>query len=266
MSPALYYLEKLGGATGTIGDPSGKSCQRNILPVDLAASNLEAIKKQVNMIARNAFAKSKRSYIPSDPQLLILNNSDWYHEMTMLEFLASAGRNARVSSMLARESVRSRLTSEVGLSFTEFAYQLFQAWDWVHLLKHKSCTIQLGGSDQFGNIVAGIDMIDRVHKKDVITNIDNKNNTQQKEIQDQVKAYGITIPLLLKENGEKFGKSAEGAISLDARQLSPFDFWQTFINCSDTEVEMMLKRLTFLSLQEIDDIMDDHQVKYNSLL
>jgi tyrosyl-tRNA synthetase len=162
---------------------------------------------------------------------MILNNHDWFKDFTFIDFLRDVGKHFRMGSMLSKDSVRSRLESESGMSFTEFSYQLLQGYDFLHLLDNHNCTFQLGGSDQWGNITAGTDLIHKLRDK---------------------RAYGVTMPLVCDSNGQKFGKSAGNAIYLDANKTSYFDFYQFFVRTADEDVIRFLKIFTFLSHEEID--------------
>ena len=167
-----------------------------------------------------------------------MDNSDWYRQMNIIDFLSSVGRNLRMGRMLGRTSVKSRIESEVGLSLTEFTYQAFQAYDWLHLLQSRGCNIQIGGKDQLGNIVAGQEMISKEVHKDV---------------------WGVTIPLIVNEEGSKFGKSAGAPVWLDSNLTSPFTLYQFLLRLPDSQVEAMLRYFTFLQPQEIEDIVERHQ-------
>lgn len=168
----------------------------------------------------------------------IVNNAHWYADTKLIDFVGTVGRHFRMGSMLSRSSVQSRLQSESGMSFTEFTYQMFQAYDWLYLFQHHECTFQLGGSDQMGNVMSGHELISRVTKKDV---------------------YGLTLPIITNEEGDKFGKSAGNAVWLAEERTSPFSLYQYFIRVADSEVEKLLKLLTFLPLNEIDCIMQEHR-------
>ncbi|GAA5879597.1 hypothetical protein JCM16303_003267 [Sporobolomyces ruberrimus] len=247
----------IGGATGAIGDPSGRSTERNALSPETLASNVAGITKQLTTFLDRgaAFAQSrtKRRDETSPSQLggaiRVENNMSWIGGMSLLDFLSKVGKMARVSTMLSRESVKSRLDSSSGISFTEFSYQLLQAYDFLTLHKLHNCTIQLGGSDQLGNIVSGIDMIRR-----------SKFEDEGKEVVDDP-AFGVTFPLLTTASGEKFGKSAGNAIWLDPSMTSPFDLYQFFLRTTDEEVEKYLKIFTFIRVVELKGIMEDHKAE-----
>ncbi len=211
----------LGGATGMIGDPSGKSTERVLLTEDVIRENVEAQKKQFNRIVR----------LEGENAATMVNNYDWMGKFTFLEFLRDVGKKFRISEMIAKESVKKRLESEVGLSFTEFCYQMLQAYDYRHLSHHHDVTLQMGGSDQWGNITAGIDYTRKMDGKHV---------------------FGLVFPLVTDANGNKFGKSEGGtAIYLDPEMTSPYQMYQFLLNSEDASVVKYLKYFTFLSLDEI---------------
>ncbi|GJD08981.1 Tyrosine--tRNA ligase [Galdieria sulphuraria] len=217
----------LGGATGKIGDPSGKSAERPLLDDETIAKNLQGIKRNFEQI----LVFSHDSFNPVEP--IILNNDDWLGKMGFLEFLRDVGKYTRVGTMLGKESVRNRMNNEEGISFTEFSYQLLQAYDFVHLHKHYGVDLQAGGSDQWGNIVAGKDLARRLLGANL---------------------HGLTFPLLTSSDGRKFGKSEKGAIWLSPEKLSPFEFYQFLYQTSDADVIRLLKYLTFLPLSEIGEL------------
>ncbi|CAO3607287.1 unnamed protein product [Cunninghamella echinulata] len=247
----------VGGATGSIGDPSGRNSERKPLEKDILINNVNGIEKQVHRFFKNGILYAQRrtgkdhhSQINKEKEEVslyktpkVLNNYDWFSQMTALDFLGSVGRYARVNSMLAKESVRSRIESTQGISFTEFSYQLLQAYDFWYLYTHHDCRIQLGGSDQWGNITAGIDLIGKRNPID----------------QDSPKAHGITIPLLLTSAGEKFGKSAGNAVWLDENKTSVFDFYQFFMKTADNDVGKYLSMFTLFDNTKIQDIINSHQ-------
>src|SRR5512136_1512875 len=208
----------VGGGTGLVGDPSGKTEMRQILSLEEIEQNAEAQKKQ--------FA---RFLDFSGGKALLLNNADWLTKLNYIEFLRDIGVHFSVNRMLASESVKIRL--ETGLSFIEFNYQLLQAYDFWHLFKYHNCTIQMGGSDQWGNIVAGIDLIRRLEGKE---------------------AYGITFPLIMTADGKKMGKTEKGAVWLDPQRTSPYEYYQFWINTDDRDVRRFLALFTFLPLEEVE--------------
>ncbi|KAK9072045.1 hypothetical protein SSX86_008477 [Deinandra increscens subsp. villosa] len=217
----------VGGATGRVGDPSGKSLERPELDNETLERNISGISNTVVEIL-NRIDNSSDS-------IRVLNNYDWWKDVKLLDFLRDVGRFARVNTMMAKESVKRRLeSSDQGLSYTEFTYQLLQGYDFVHLFKTLNVTVQIGGSDQWGNITAGTELIRKLHQSD--------------------SAYGLTFPLLLKSDGTKFGKSEDGAIWLSPVMLSPYKFYQYFFSVPDEDVVRFLKILTFLSLEEIEQI------------
>ncbi|XP_010549888.1 PREDICTED: tyrosine--tRNA ligase, chloroplastic/mitochondrial [Tarenaya hassleriana] len=225
----------IGGATGRVGDPSGKSQERPELDVHTLEKNIAGISSIITKILDQNVGKS--SLNPnSSSSYAILNNYDWWKDVKLLDFLRDIGKFARVGTMIAKESVKRRLESEQGMSYTEFTYQLLQGYDFVHLFKNEGINVQIGGSDQWGNITAGTELIRKILMAEG--------------------AYGLTFPLLLKSDGTKFGKSEEGAIWLSPSVLSPYKFYQYFFSVPDTDVIRFLKTLTFLSLDEIRALED----------
>ena len=211
----------LGGATGMIGDPSGKSTERVLLTEEVIKENIEAQKKQFQRILK---------FDGTNPAVMV-NNYDWMGKFTFLEFLRDVGKKFRISEMIAKESVKKRLESETGLSFTEFCYQMLQAYDFRHLSLNHDIILQMGGGDQWGNITAGIEYTRKMDARQV---------------------YGIVIPLVTDANGNKFGKSEGGtAIYLDAEMTSPYQMYQYLLNSDDSSVVKYLKYFTFLSLEQI---------------
>ncbi|XP_045772347.1 tyrosine--tRNA ligase, mitochondrial [Maniola jurtina] len=228
----------LGGATGYIGDPSGKSTERTALPQDVLQNNINCIKSNLEQVFEN-----HKKYIWSEDgnklkPINIVNNETWYREIDSIRFISEIGRNFRMGTMLLKQTVQNRINSDIGMSFTEFAYQIFQSYDWLHLLKEYDCRFQIGGSDQMGNISAGHDLISKTAKQNV---------------------YGLTLPLVTTEEGDKLGKSAGNAIWLDGKKTSPYSLYQYFIRTKDADVEKLLKLFTFYSLGEIKDIMYKHK-------
>ncbi|MCK5528420.1 MAG: tyrosine--tRNA ligase [Kiritimatiellae bacterium] len=213
-----------GGATGMIGDPSGKSDERVLLDQEQIEVNVTGIKENLSR-----FLDFENETAPA----LIVNNYDWLQKFSFIDFLRDVGKSFRVGSMLGKESVRARLESDAGMSFTEFSYQLLQAYDFLHLYDAEKCVLQIGGSDQWGNITAGIDL---VHKR-------RGGQT-----------YGLSIPLVLDSSGQKFGKSAGNAVFLTASKTSVYDFYQFFIRTADDKVVELLKIFTFLSLDDIAEL------------
>ncbi|GAA5881568.1 hypothetical protein JCM1840_003446 [Sporobolomyces johnsonii] len=251
----------IGGATGAIGDPSGRSSERNALSPEVLDANVKGITNQLTTFLDRgvAFAQSRTrrrdgsagDEAKAEGTIKVENNMSWLGGMSLLEFLSKVGKMARVSTMLSRESVKSRLDSSSGLSFTEFSYQLLQAYDFLTLHRQHNCTIQLGGSDQLGNIVSGIDMI-RKSKFGVDATEAGKEDDP---------AFGVTFPLLTTAAGEKFGKSAGNAVWLDPGMTSPFDLYQFFLRTTDEEVEKYLKIFTFIRVVELQGIMQDHKAQ-----
>ncbi|MGI6784114.1 MAG: tyrosine--tRNA ligase [Aminivibrio sp.] len=235
---ALAWLQKCGHkpiplagmGTGLIGDPSGKSKERNLLTLEKVKENLEGVKEQLaHFLDFNCGANSA----------LMINNYDWLGGLTFLEVLRDVGKHFSVNSMIAREYVRSRLEDpEKSISYTEFSYVLLQAYDFLHLFTNHGCRLQMGGNDQQGNIIYGVDLI--------------RKKTGGS-------AFGATQPLLLTSSGNKFGKTEEGAVWLSPKRTSPYKFYQFWVNTEDESVERLLKLFTFLSLEEIAEIMDLHE-------
>jgi tyrosyl-tRNA synthetase len=214
----------VGGATGMIGDPSGKSAERNLLDQEQLDANIAGIKVQMEHLL---------DFDSGDTAAVLVNNNDWMKEFSYTAFLRDVGKNFPVNVMLGKDSVKSRLTSEAGLSYTEFSYMLLQAYDFVRLNQDYNCELQIGGSDQWGNVTAGIDLGRRMLSKQL---------------------YGITCPLLTKSDGAKMGKTESGAIWLSAERTSPYEFFQYWRNVDDNDVDMCLKFLTELTEQEISSL------------
>ncbi|KPV71805.1 uncharacterized protein RHOBADRAFT_40149 [Rhodotorula graminis WP1] len=268
----------IGGATGAIGDPSGRSTERNALSPDTLAANVEGITKQLTAFLDRgvAFAQSRTrprfggdggegADEKSEGSVRIVNNLDWTGDMSLLEFLSTVGKMARVSTMLSRESVKSRLDSSSGISFTEFSYQLLQAHDFLRLHRDLGCTMQLGGSDQLGNIVSGVDLIRRANFVDAagLAGEGASGGASGDEARDDP-AFGLTFPLLTTAAGDKFGKSAGNAVWLDPSMTSPFDLYQFFLRTTDDEVDKYLRIFTFMRIGEIEGIMYDHKARLAS--
>ncbi len=220
----------VGGATGMVGDPSGKSEERNLLSEDTLRHNQEAVKKQLQQFLDFDSAS------PNAAELV--NNYDWFKDFTFLNFIRDVGKHITVNYMTAKESVRKRLDSENGMSFTEFTYQLVQGYDFYHLNKHKNAKLQFGGSDQWGNIVTGTELIRR------------KSGGE---------AFAFTCPLITKSDGGKFGKTETGNVWLDAVRTTPYQFYQFWLNSSDVDAEKWIKIFTFLTRSEIDSLVAQHQ-------
>jgi tyrosyl-tRNA synthetase len=205
----------LGGATGRIGDPSGKSQERPLLDEKIIDRNILEIEKTFRALLAD---------------FLLFNNNDWFSDVSLIDFLRDIGKHFRVNGMLAKESVRSRLEQEQGISFTEFSYQLLQAYDFLFLYTHHQVLLQIGGSDQWGNITAGIDLIRKVKGK---------------------AAFGLTLPLLTRSDGRKFGKTEEGAIWLSPEKCSPYQFYQYLVQVPDGDVIRLMRCLTFMDMGTI---------------
>lgn len=214
----------VGGATGMIGDPSGKSHERNLLDTAVIQKNLQGIRKNLEAVL-------DFNHPTAIPQ--ILNNYDWLNSFGFLDFLRDVGKHFRVGPMLARESVKARLNSEEGISYTEFSYQILQAYDFLHLFECENVTVQMGGSDQWGNITAGTELIRKLKGQS---------------------AYGLTFPLLTRSDGKKFGKSEGGAIWLSSEKLSYYEFYQYLFRVPDADVIKMMCMLTFMEMEEIRSI------------
>ncbi|MBC8432380.1 tyrosine--tRNA ligase [Desulfobacula sp.] len=210
----------IGGATGMIGDPSGKSEERNLLSREKVAKNIEGLKKQM----------AKYLDFSEDSAPIILNNDDWISKMTFIDWLRDVGKHFSINYMIAKESVKRRLNSDQGISFTEFSYMTMQAFDFLHLFEKFGCLLQCGGNDQWGNITAGIDLIRK---------------------QTRATAFGLTFPLMTTSAGEKFGKSEGNAIWLDPEKTRPWDFFQYLVRQDDRDVIRLLNIYTFLNKKEI---------------
>ena len=219
----------VGGATGMIGDPSGKSEERNLLNVDVLRANVASMEKQLRRFL---------SFDGGPNSALLVNNYDWMGPFGYLEFLRDVGKHFPVNVMLAKDSVKARLErTDAGLSYTEFSYMLLQAYDFVHLNEHYGCELQAGGSDQWGNITAGIDLARRIRG---------------------VQLHGITCPLLTKSDGTKMGKTESGALWLSAEKTSPYKFYQYWYNTQDADVGKCLRYFTDLSQAEIEELENQH--------
>ena len=225
-------LALVGGATGMIGDPSGKSQERNLLDEDTLRHNQECIKKQLGKFL------DFESDAPNKAELV--NNYDWMKDFTFLEFARTVGKHITVNYMMAKDSVQKRLNGEArdGLSFTEFTYQLLQGYDFLHLYETRNCKLQLGGSDQWGNITTGAELIRRTNGGEV---------------------FALTCPLVTKADGTKFGKTESGNVWLDPKYTSPYKFYQFWLNVSDEDAERYIKIFTSLSKEEIDALTVEHK-------
>lgn len=234
----LVHLQKaghkpvalVGGATGMVGDPSGKSEERNLLSEDVLWHNQEGVKKQLMQYL---------DFDPSKPNAAeMVNNYDWFKDFTFLDFIRDVGKHITVNYMMSKDSVKKRIEGDTGMSFTEFTYQLVQGYDFYWLYKNKNCKLQMGGSDQWGNIVTGTELIRR---------------------KDGGEAFAFTCPLITKADGGKFGKTEKGNVWLDPQKTSPYQFYQFWLNASDEDAEKWIKIFTFLSKGEIESIINDHK-------
>ena len=216
----------VGGATGMVGDPSGKSKERNLLDEATLEKNLSSIRKQLEKFLNFDCGSNSAE---------IVNNFDWFKNYSFLEFIRDVGKHISINYMMSKDSVKSRL--ETGMSFTEFSYQLVQGYDFYRLWKDKNCLVQLGGSDQWGNIVTGIELIRRKESSD---------------------AFAVTSPLLKKSDGGKFGKTEEGNVWLDKNKTTVYKFYQFWINCSDDDAKNYIKIFSTKTQEEINKIIDEH--------
>ena len=226
----------LGGATGMIGDPSGKSNERNLLSKEILERNTKSIKKQLEKYL---------DFDSTNPVAAeIVNNYDWMKNFSLIKFSREIGKHITVNYMMSKDSVKKRLQSDskTGMSFTEFTYQLIQGYDFLHLFKEKQCKIQMGGSDQWGNIVTGVELVRR---------------------KESGKVFALTCPLITKSDGSKFGKSEHGNIWLDKKRTSPYRFYQYWLNSSDDDSKKYIKIFTLLSNQEIENLIQKHDESPN---
>ncbi|HEX5153655.1 MAG TPA: tyrosine--tRNA ligase [Parafilimonas sp.] len=234
----LVHLQKaghkpfalIGGATGMVGDPSGKSQERNFLSEDVLQRNLAGIKKQLEKFLD--FDESKPN------AAVMVNNYDWFNEMGFLDFIRDVGKYITVNYMMAKDSVKKRIEGETGISFTEFTYQLIQGYDFYWLNKYHNCKLQMGGSDQWGNITTGIELIRRKAGGE---------------------AFAFTCPLLTKSDGSKFGKTERGNVWLDPDKTSPYHFYQFWLNAADEDAKKWIKIFTFLSKEEIEALIQQQE-------
>lgn len=223
----------VGGATGMIGDPSGKSNERNLLDEQTLNHNVEGIKK---VLSKFLDFESNDANAP-----ILVNNYDWMKEFSFIDFAREVGKRITVNYMMAKDSVKKRLTGDgEGMSFTEFTYQLIQGYDFYHLHKHYNCLLQMGGSDQWGNITTGTELVRRMNGEGA-------------------KAYAMTCPLITKADGSKFGKSEGGNVWLTADKTSPYKFYQFWLNTTDVDAEKYIKIFTFLDKDNIDSLIAEHQ-------
>lgn len=217
----------VGGATGMVGDPSGKSKERNLLTADQIQANIDGIKKQLSQFL---------DFDSNDNAAKILNNMDWFGNMSTIDFLRDIGKHLTVNYMSAKDSVKSRI--ETGISFTEFSYQLLQGYDFAYLNENHGCKIQMGGSDQWGNITSGVELSRRMYGKE---------------------SFALTCPLVTKADGGKFGKTESGNVWLDPEKTSPYQFYQFWMNCSDDDAERYIKIFTLMSKEEIENLVLSHK-------
>lgn len=221
-----------GGATGMVGDPSGRSEERNLLDGPTLTRNADSVAIQLK-----SFLRFDGDLGPDEQPALLVDNREWTEELGVLDFLRQVGKHVTVGTMLGKESIRARLAGDQGISFTEFSYMLLQANDFFELYDRLGCEMQVGGSDQWGNITAGIDLIRR---------------------RSSAAAYGLTVPLVTRADGAKFGKTAEGAIWLDPARTLPYEMHQYFLNADDRDVERLLLQLTLVSVDEVATVMSEH--------
>ena len=215
----------IGGGTGMIGDPSGRSDERKLLSLEKIEENLQGIKSQLEKFLDFDSKKNPAK---------IINNAEWLKKINLIDFLRDTGKFFNINNMMSKDSVKNRLSRDEGISFTEFSYQLLQAYDFLYLFEEYNCTFQMGGSDQWGNIVAGVDLIRKVSSKN--------------------KAHGITYPLLTTSSGEKFGKSVDGAVTLDSEVTIPYKLFQYFFNSSDEEVLDYIKLFTDITQKDFEEL------------
>ena len=215
----------IGGGTGMIGDPSGRSDERKLLSLEKIEENLQGIKSQLEKFLDFDSKKNPAK---------IINNAEWLKKINLIDFLRDTGKFFNINNMMSKDSVKNRLSRDEGISFTEFSYQLLQAYDFLYLFEEYNCTFQMGGSDQWGNIVAGVDLIRKVNSKN--------------------KAHGITYPLLTTSSGEKFGKSVDGAVTLDSEVTIPYKLFQYFFNSSDEEVLDYIKLFTDINQKDFEEL------------
>ena len=222
-----------GGATGMVGDPSGRSEERNLLDGVTLTNNVEAVAGQLR-----SFLRFDGDLAPDDQPAVLVDNREWTVGVGVLEFLRDVGKHVTVGTMLGKESIRARLAGDQGISFTEFSYMLLQANDFFELHERLGCELQVGGSDQWGNITAGIDMIRR---------------------RKAASAHGLTVPLVTRADGAKFGKTADGTLWLDPVRTLPYELHQYFVNVDDRDVERLLLHLTLVPVEEVAAVMASHQ-------
>ncbi len=234
----LVHLQKaghqpialIGGATGMVGDPSGKSEERTLLSEEQLQKNIEGIQQQLSR------------YINFDPSLpnkaILVNNYDWFKNISFIQFLRDIGKHVTINYMMSKDSVRKRIEGETGISYTEFAYQLMQGYDFLWLFEHQQCKLQMGGSDQWGNITTGTELIRKMKGEE---------------------AFAFTCPLITKADGGKFGKTEKGNVWLDPVRTSPYQFYQFWLNAADEDAEKWLKIFTLLPKNKIESIIEEHR-------
>jgi tyrosyl-tRNA synthetase len=220
----------VGGATGMVGDPSGKNEERNLLSEGVLQKNQAGVKKQLEKFLDFDVSKSNAA--------VMVNNYDWFKNMNFLAFIRDIGKHVTVNYMMAKESVKKRIEGDTGISFTEFTYQLIQGYDFYWLYEHHNCKLQMGGSDQWGNITTGAELIRR------------KSGGE---------AFAFTCPLLIKADGGKFGKTEKGNVWLDPEKTSPYQFYQLWLNAADEDAKKWVKIFTFLTKQEIESLINEHE-------
>ncbi|CAE6452717.1 unnamed protein product [Rhizoctonia solani] len=244
-------LPLVGGATGAVGDPGGRTTERTLMSAGTINENKERIAAQLDRFFRRGSDRAAKYLEINSEELTppkVLDNLSWTHNLTLLDFLRDVGKHAKVNVMISRDSVKSRLESSQGISFTEFSYQLLQAHDYFHLYTNHGCRLQVGGADQWGNIVAGTDLIRRRY-----TSHEGQGEEQSEP------AFGLTVPLLTTPSGEKFGKSAGNAVWLDPGMTPVLDFYQYFVRQPDAIVGSLLRIFTFLPLSQIKEIITKHE-------
>ncbi len=219
----------VGGATGMVGDPSGKSEERNLLSEEVLRHNQEGVRKQLEKFLDFDCGKTSAEMV---------NNYDWFKDFSFLDFIRDVGKHITVNYMMAKDSVKKRIEGDTGMSFTEFTYQLVQGYDFYWLYKNKNCKLQMGGSDQWGNIVTGTELIRK------------KSGGE---------AFAFTCPLITKADGSKFGKTESGNVWLDPAKTTPYQFYQFWLNASDEDATKWIKIFTFLNQQEVNFVLEEHQ-------
>jgi len=230
----------IGGATGQIGDPSGRRTERPALEQETLEKNVTGIEENLRRVFTNHERHLWSGEADPLPPLTVVNNLDWYAEYSLVDFLAIVGRRLRMSDLLSRSSVQARLGGPDGMSFTEFSYQMFQAYDWLYLWRKHGCAFQVGGTDQRGNMLSGYELV--------------RGTTAE-----EVDLFGLTVPLITTEEGDKLGKSAGNTVWLDPARTSPYDLYQYFVRTPDAEVERLLRLFTFRPLAEIQQVMARHR-------